>query len=54
METLITILTNVLVPIAVALIRSGKLASKLERKFSVNELSSFKDKRDLVLYSLKR
>lgn len=39
METLITILTNVLVPIAVALISSGKLASKLERKFSVNELS---------------
>ena len=39
MEILITILTNVLVPIAVALISSGKLASKLERKFSVNELS---------------
>ena len=39
METLITILTNVLVPIAVALISSGKLASKLEKKFSVSDLS---------------
>ena len=38
METLITILTNVLVPIAVALISSGKLANKLEKKFSVDDL----------------
>lgn len=38
METLITILTNVLVPIAVALISSGKLANKLEKRFSVDDL----------------
>ena len=39
METWIVLLTNVLVPITVALISSGKLASKLEKKFSVSDLS---------------
>ena len=39
METWIVLLTNVLVPITVALISSGKLANKLEKKFSINELS---------------
>ena len=39
METLIVICTNILVPIAVALISSGKLANKLEKKFSVGDLS---------------
>ena len=38
METWIVLLTNVLVPITVALISSGKLASKLEKKFSVDDL----------------
>ncbi len=51
MDTLIVICTNILVPIAVALISSGKLASKLEKKFSVSELSkkidSLEDKIDL-------
>ena len=39
METWIVLLTNVLVPITVALISSGKLANKLEKKFSVGDLS---------------
>ena len=39
METWIVLLTNVLVPITVALISSGKLANKLEKKFSVSDLS---------------
>ena len=39
METWIVLLTNVLVPITVALISSGKLANKLEKKFSVDDLS---------------
>mgnify|MGYP004560351941 FL=1 len=39
MDTLIVICTNILVPIAVALISSGKLANKLEKKFSVSDLS---------------
>ena len=51
MDTLIVICTNILVPIAVALISSGKLANKLEKKFSVSELSkkidSLEDKIDL-------
>lgn len=51
METWIVLLTNVLVPITVALISSGKLANKLEKKFSINELSkkidSLEDKIDL-------
>lgn len=38
MDTLIVICTNILVPIAVALISSGKLANKLEKKFSVDDL----------------
>ena len=38
METWIVLLTNVLVPITVALISSGKLATKLEKKFSVDDL----------------
>lgn len=50
MDTLIVICTNILVPIAVALISSGKLANKLEKKFSVSELSkkidSLEDKID--------
>ena len=51
METWIVILTNVLVPITVALISSGKLANKLEKKFSIGDLSkkidSLEDKIDL-------
>ena len=38
METWIVLLTNVLVPITVALISSGKLANKLEKRFSVDDL----------------
>lgn len=51
MDTLIVICTNILVPIAVALISSGKLANKLEKKFSIGDLSkkidSLEDKIDL-------
>lgn len=38
MQTIIAICTNIIVPIVVALISSGKLATKLEKKFSSNEL----------------
>ncbi len=38
MQTFIAICANIIVPIVVALISSGKLASRLEKKFSSHEL----------------
>lgn len=58
METWIVLLTNVLVPITVALISSGKLANKLEKKFSVDDISkkldSLENKIDLNKAENKR
>lgn len=54
METWIVLLTNVLVPITVALISSGKLASKLEKKFSVSDLSKKIDSLEKKIDSLKK
>ena len=58
METWIVLLTNVLVPITVALISSGKLANKLEKKFSVDDISkkldSLESKIDLNKAESKR
>mgnify|MGYP002729228654 FL=1 len=54
METWIVLLTNVLVPITVALISSGKLASKLEKKFSVSDLSKKIDSLEKKIDSLEK
>lgn len=54
METWIVLLTNVLVPITVALISSGKLANKLEKKFSVGDLSKKLDSLEKKLDSLEK
>ncbi len=54
METWIVLLTNVLVPITVALISSGKLANKLEKKFSVSELSKKIDSLEGKIDSLEK
>ena len=54
METLIVICTNILVPIAVALISSGKLANKLEKKFSVGDLSKKIDSLEKKIDSLEK
>ena len=54
METWIVLLTNVLVPITVALISSGKLASKLEKKFSVGDLSKKIDSLEKKIDSLEK
>ena len=54
MDTLIVICTNILVPIAVALISSGKLANKLEKKFSVSELSKKIDSLEGKIDSLEK
>ena len=54
METWIVLLTNVLVPITVALISSGKLANKLEKKFSVSDLSKKIDSLEKKIDSLEK
>lgn len=54
METWIVLLTNVLVPITVALISSGKLASNLEKKFSVSDLSKKIDSLEKKIDSLEK
>ena len=54
METWIVLLTNVLVPITVALISSGKLANKLEKKFSVGDLSKKIDSLEEKIDSLEK